>query len=145
MTALAIDPRGLKRICPSCGTQYYDLNKRPIECPSCATEFTGEIKVKTRRGRVAADAVAELPPEERDVERDEEDLLEEEDAEAEVVSLDDLDEGDDNAEDDDSMDLDDEDDDIDLDDEDDDLGAGIDDMDDEDDDMDVDLDDEEDR
>ncbi len=48
------DPRGLKRICAGCGTRFYDLNKRPIACPSCSTEFTGEIKVKTRRGRVAA-------------------------------------------------------------------------------------------
>jgi len=48
------DPRGLKRICAGCGTRFYDLNKRPIVCPSCDTEFTGEIKVKARRGRTAA-------------------------------------------------------------------------------------------
>ena len=40
------DPRGLKRICLECGGRFYDLNKRPITCPSCDTEFTGEIKVK---------------------------------------------------------------------------------------------------
>jgi uncharacterized protein (TIGR02300 family) len=50
----SVAEKGLKRICPSCGTRYYDLNKRPVNCPSCATEFTGELKVKTRRGRVAA-------------------------------------------------------------------------------------------
>jgi uncharacterized protein (TIGR02300 family) len=48
------EPRGLKRICPSCGTRYYDLNKRPPACPSCATEFKTEIKAKGRRGRLAA-------------------------------------------------------------------------------------------
>ncbi len=51
--ALALDPRGLKRICTNCGTRFYDFNKRPIACPSCSTEFTGEIKVKTRRSRGA--------------------------------------------------------------------------------------------
>lgn len=48
-----IDPRGLKRICTSCGNRFYDLNKRPITCPSCNTEFTGEIKIKARRSRVS--------------------------------------------------------------------------------------------
>jgi uncharacterized protein (TIGR02300 family) len=43
----------LKRICPSCGTRYYDFNKRPVHCPECKTEFTGEIKMKARRSRAA--------------------------------------------------------------------------------------------
>lgn len=51
--------RGLKRACAGCGIRFYDLNKRPITCPNCAAEFTGEIKLKTRRGRAAA--VAEAP------------------------------------------------------------------------------------
>ncbi len=50
---LALDPRGLKRICTNCGARFYDFNKRPITCPTCSTEFTGEIKVKTRRSRGA--------------------------------------------------------------------------------------------
>jgi uncharacterized protein (TIGR02300 family) len=37
----------------SCGARFYDLAKHPIICPSCNTTFTGEIKVKARRGRVA--------------------------------------------------------------------------------------------
>lgn len=49
----AVATRGLKRICPSCGTRYYDFNKRPVLCPECKVEFTGEIKVKARRGRAA--------------------------------------------------------------------------------------------
>ncbi len=58
--AKASDPKGLKRVCASCGIRFYDLNKRPIACPNCATEFTGEIKVKTRRTRaVPDDAVIE--------------------------------------------------------------------------------------
>jgi uncharacterized protein (TIGR02300 family) len=44
---------GLKRICTGCGLRFYDLNKRPIVCPGCSVEFTGDIKVKGRRGRAA--------------------------------------------------------------------------------------------
>ena len=50
---VAVATRGLKRICPSCGTRYYDFNKRPVHCPECKTEFTGEIKMKARRSRTA--------------------------------------------------------------------------------------------
>jgi uncharacterized protein (TIGR02300 family) len=30
---------GTKRVCPSCGTKYYDLHRNPIVCPSCGTVF----------------------------------------------------------------------------------------------------------
>jgi uncharacterized protein (TIGR02300 family) len=29
----------VKRLCPSCGTKYYDLNRSPILCPKCGTVF----------------------------------------------------------------------------------------------------------
>lgn len=83
------DPRGLKRICAGCGTRFYDLNKRPITCPSCDTEFTGEIKVKARRGRTAAavedskNTEATAKPEKAN------DDAEDEADDVEVVSLDD--------------------------------------------------------
>jgi uncharacterized protein (TIGR02300 family) len=57
--AAAADKRGLKRICMSCSTRFYDLSKRPIVCPNCSTEFVGDIKVKAKRGRVAEAVVAE--------------------------------------------------------------------------------------
>ncbi|MEJ1157430.1 TIGR02300 family protein [Prosthecomicrobium sp. N25] len=31
---------GTKRLCPNCGTKYYDLNRDPILCPKCGTAFT---------------------------------------------------------------------------------------------------------
>jgi len=80
------DPRGLKRICSGCGARFYDMNKRPIVCPTCDTEFTGEIKVKSRRGRVAAATEAE----EKKVETANDGEVEAEDtADVDVVSLDD--------------------------------------------------------
>ncbi len=45
---------GTKRICPSCGTRYYDLNHDPIVCPKCSTTFDPEALLKTRRVRVVA-------------------------------------------------------------------------------------------
>ena len=44
---------GLKRICPSCGTRYYDMKKNPPVCPSCKTPFDPENLLRARRGRTA--------------------------------------------------------------------------------------------
>ena len=40
---------GTKRICPSCGTRYYDLLRDPVVCPKCATPFDPEAFLKSRR------------------------------------------------------------------------------------------------
>ncbi|MFA7276638.1 MAG: TIGR02300 family protein [Pseudobdellovibrionaceae bacterium] len=85
------DPRGLKRICTNCGTRFFDLNKRPIVCPNCSEEFTGEIKIKSRRGRLSpADAPEEdQVTEETEVEEEEDDLVAEE-VDEDTVSLEDV-------------------------------------------------------
>jgi uncharacterized protein (TIGR02300 family) len=107
--ATVADPRGLKRICLSCGTRFYDMNKRPIVCPNCETEFTGEVKVKARRGRLAAvdtDAESQVT-EETESEVVENEEVEEEAEEAETVSLEDVEEADEGEdEDEESIDLD---------------------------------------
>ncbi|MGH1378668.1 MAG: TIGR02300 family protein [Alphaproteobacteria bacterium] len=83
----ALNPMGLKRICTSCGGRFYDMNNRPIICPTCDTEYTGEVKAKSRRGRVAAvEATKEAPAQKDDGE------IQDEDPEVEVVSLEDADE-----------------------------------------------------
>lgn len=56
---------GLKRICPSCGTRYYDMKKNPPVCPNCGTVYDPETLTKSRRGR-SAEAKKPLPPEEVD-------------------------------------------------------------------------------
>ncbi|PVB61423.1 TIGR02300 family protein [Labrenzia sp. 011] len=85
---------GTKRLCPSCGAKYYDLNRDPITCPKCGTIF--EVVMTSRAAKAAK--VVETPEEE-----EEEDLpaaeivpLEEADAETEdtgevVPELDDTD------------------------------------------------------
>lgn len=40
---------GLKRICPSCGTRYYDMKKNPPVCPNCKTPFDPETLLRARR------------------------------------------------------------------------------------------------
>lgn len=33
---------GLKRVCVSCGTKFYDMARTPAVCPKCATEQPAE-------------------------------------------------------------------------------------------------------
>ena len=42
---------GIKRICPNCGTRYYDFRKEPPTCPACATVYDPEALLKSRRAR----------------------------------------------------------------------------------------------
>ena len=107
-----LDPRGLKRICMNCGNRFYDLNKRPIVCPACDTEFTGDAKVKSRRSRSAAandpvesdnTPIEAKDEKEKSVNDDDAPVIEDDDDD--VVSFDDLEEDDDMSDDDDDMDL----------------------------------------
>ncbi len=40
---------GRRRVCQSCSTPFYDMQKTPIVCPKCATEFHPEQILKVRR------------------------------------------------------------------------------------------------
>ncbi|HEY1299463.1 MAG TPA: TIGR02300 family protein [Stellaceae bacterium] len=86
---------GSKRICPSCGTRYYDLMRHPVICPKCGTPFDPEAFLKSRRTRPAAPVEKELEPagaEELDADLEaEEDVAEEE---QEAVPLEDEEEED---------------------------------------------------
>ncbi len=42
---------GQKRICPNCGTRYYDFRKDPPTCPACGTVYDPEALLKSRRAR----------------------------------------------------------------------------------------------
>ena len=42
---------GRKRICPSCGTKYYDFKNSPIICPSCGAEFDPDLYLRSRKGK----------------------------------------------------------------------------------------------
>src|SRR6185295_12339928 len=71
---------GTKRACPSCGSRFYDLTKRPIECPKCAFSFEPEALYKQRRGRQPEPAAGVVPAaeaEEDESEDEEEESVEE--------------------------------------------------------------------
>jgi uncharacterized protein (TIGR02300 family) len=44
---------GLKRLCVSCGTRFYDLTRSPAVCPKCGTEQPVEQPKPRRGGNVA--------------------------------------------------------------------------------------------
>jgi uncharacterized protein (TIGR02300 family) len=72
---------GIKRVCPSCSARFYDLQKRPIECPKCAFSFEPEALYKQRRPRPAEPEKPAGQP----VAEEGEELREGEDLEAEEV------------------------------------------------------------
>ncbi len=70
-TVVAKAEWGTKRLCPNCGTRYYDMRHDPIVCPRCGAAFDPEALLKTRRTRAAAPAAAvALPAAEEEIEPD---------------------------------------------------------------------------
>jgi uncharacterized protein (TIGR02300 family) len=72
---------GSKRQCLSCASKFYDLNKAPIICPKCGAVFQ-VMAVKARPEPVAAPRAVAPEPEPAEVEP----VV----ADAEVVSLEDV-------------------------------------------------------
>lgn len=97
-TELAKPEWGLKRTCLSCGTRFYDMQRDPINCPSCGAEFDPLALVRPRRARAAA-SQAKAKAEEKaaapeEASADEEDLLVADDDEDTLDVDDDIDLGD---------------------------------------------------
>jgi len=60
---------GTKRVCPSCAARFYDLQKRPIECPKCSFTFEPEMLLKQRRTRAPEEVKpVEVPAPKEEVE-----------------------------------------------------------------------------
>ena len=49
---------GIKRICSSCSTKYYDLNKSDIVCPSCGAKFDPNFYFKTRKAKSTSSKIS---------------------------------------------------------------------------------------
>jgi uncharacterized protein (TIGR02300 family) len=71
---------GTKRICPSCGTRYYDLLRDQVVCPKCSTPYDPEAFLKARRARPVAPVEKELAPAGDEVEAEEAEVVEDEEA-----------------------------------------------------------------
>lgn len=66
---------GEKQICPNCGSKFYDLHKRPANCPKCGHSFDPDDEaVKATRQKVRF-ANYSAKPEREDDEEDDEDAL----------------------------------------------------------------------
>jgi len=64
---------GLKRICPMCSKQYYDLGRTELECPECGKEIEVTTMSRPRRGRKpgstnAAPLTNPIPPQPKEKE-----------------------------------------------------------------------------
>ena len=53
---------GVKRVCLSCSTRFYDFNLSPIICPQCGEEFDPDYlrKKKSRTSQDKTDIVDDL-------------------------------------------------------------------------------------
>lgn len=96
------DEWGVKRLCPHCGSRFYDLMRDPMTCPECSKTFTADSLVAGRGRTLIAEKAAvkerdldlddltdddEIEPEAGEAELDD-DLLE--DDEDDNVSLDEI-------------------------------------------------------
>ena len=71
---------GTKRICPSCGTRYYDLLREQVICPKCSTPYDPEAFLKARRSRPALPVEKEVAPIDADADVEDVEAVEDEEA-----------------------------------------------------------------
>ncbi len=70
---------GIKRVCLSCGSRFYDLNKSPILCPNCGEVFDIEYMIKKK---TKIDEETEIDAmDDADLVRDDDDISSEDDVE----------------------------------------------------------------
>ena len=91
---------GTKRLCPHCGTRFYDLQKDPMTWPACGSEFTVESLTQGRGRSLVSEKTAMKDEDQEDdlIEDDlddddsgdlDDDLLEDDDDDGDV-SLDEI-------------------------------------------------------
>lgn len=52
------DEWGTKRLCPHCGSRFYDLQRDPMTCPECSHSFTAESLIAGRGRAMIAEKTA---------------------------------------------------------------------------------------
>ena len=61
------DEWGVKRVCPSCSSRFYDLRTDPMTCPSCGTTFSIESLTATKPKALRPEKVKPEPEETDDL------------------------------------------------------------------------------
>ncbi len=56
---------GTKRLCPTCGGKFYDLHKKPAECPYCEAVFNPDDLTRGKRSASPRPAPEEVKPVEK--------------------------------------------------------------------------------
>lgn len=74
--------RGTKRVCPSCGARFYDLNRSPVVCPVCQTAYQVTQPAPRRERAQPAPKAPVIQPESEKPDR----------ASADVISLEEVEE-----------------------------------------------------
>lgn len=75
---------GTKQTCPECEAKFYDLNKRPAECPKCGASFDpAEVAEKVKKVKAKAKAKKKPAPEDDEDIEDKADTSPDEDEEPE--------------------------------------------------------------
>lgn len=74
------DEWGVKRICPTCQTRFYDLRHDPMTCPNCGAVFTIEsltaVKAKTHRPEKVKPEPADIDEDLPEIDTDDDDVIE---------------------------------------------------------------------
>jgi uncharacterized protein (TIGR02300 family) len=73
------DEWGLKRVCPSCATRFYDLQHDPMTCPSCGAKFSAESLLAGKARPVRLEKSKPTPADlgdVADIESDEDEVIE---------------------------------------------------------------------
>ena len=82
------DEWGVKRICPTCSTRFYDLRTDPMTCPNCGATFTAREPDRrqgqgdpAREGQAGAVDIEDLP----EIEADEDPIETDDDLDDEIL------------------------------------------------------------
>jgi uncharacterized protein (TIGR02300 family) len=62
LIAVAKPELGSKRQCQACGAKFFDLNKDPIVCPNCRTVFQGAPRARVAAKEEEEDVELAAPP-----------------------------------------------------------------------------------
>ena len=82
------DEWGVKRICPTCSTRFYDLRTDPMTCPNCGATFTIESLTAVKAKALRPEKVKPEPVDLEDlpeIETDDEALETDDDLEDEIL------------------------------------------------------------